>query len=362
VTIYSKPDGGITNVAPEDREHPLDTGAFAGGVPLDTRGRTVTLDGPSALSAHVVDLARRRTDEQIALEVADAAAEADRRRQYRSQFTAEQLEAADLLGIDPTDVLSSEVLDGAARIATTGGVWENDGRGWRNVGPLSASTTAGPFGLVLRQVSEADLTDAERAELDVHFPPQRPGERAEIFRTVEGLVVGDGRPDSRCRTLLPGASGRDRAVGLMWPQDMPPEARRERSGFKYNLWAGPGSCVPATSEPTITSPSPVDAADRPAVDATRHVAQTVLDACDAARQLRDQINEVWIAWETANSAGANLILFGQHLLQPIAQMIDALLVEEETGPLSIWRVELEATTAKLDTEPPPARRRGRRQR
>jgi hypothetical protein len=379
VTIYSLPDGGVTNVDPTDDEvtppsavpapdaemeeqaEPLDTGAFShDAIPLNPRGEIVVLDGPPVLAAHVEALARiRAAAEQYAADAAAALA-AEQRQQYRSQFTAQQLEAADLLGFDPSEILSSEMLGDAVRIVTTRGIYENDGRGWGVPAPLSTSSTDGPYGLQLHLVDVEDLTNVERTELDRWFPPHHPSERAQIFRTDEGLVVENANGGKGARTLLPGDSGRVRPVALMWEQDRPRIRYTQNDGGTLvreelapsdSIWSGPGSCldVPPATTPTQTTRA-IDDAERPVMEATRDVARAVLDAAAIATDLRTALGTIYVEWERANGIGANLTLIGDPVIRGLLPMLDELGRADQSGGsiAGLWRNELDAANALLD--------------
>jgi hypothetical protein len=373
MTIYALPDGSTTTVDPSaaeeipaptvaaidraDEQHELlDSGAFYRGRPLDPRGSPVDVEAPASLTAATVALAERRAAEQRAAEAALAEEEAERLRAHRANFDAAVLEAADLLSVDPREIVARRVTDDFAEIVTTEAVWRHDGTFWTNVGRPATSTVVGPHGLVLSAVTLDELTDDERVELDRWFPPHRPAERAEIFRSPEGLVVGDGQPGSKARTLLPGDSGRAGAVGLMWEQDLPAEARRADSGFHYNVWAGPGTGLDeakpaAATPPSVRSGRPLDAAERTIVEGFASVAQAVLDAAGPAAQLQKAVAEIYIAWESALGRGATVRLIGQPVFDGLRPLLDEMLREDEGGLLSPWRVELGAATAQLA---PPA--------
>lgn len=255
-----------------------DPGSLVDGAPLTLRGERAELESPASLTAAAVALTKAREDDRKAAEEAARQADAEQRRAYRAQFAADILEAAALLGIDPAEVLRTEVTaDGIPRITTRRGIYEHHGdvRQWHRVGDLATSDAVGPFGLALTKLTEQDMTEDERAELDRYFPPWRPNERAEVFRSSEGLVVGDGRPDSKMRTLLPGTSGRAEPVGLMHPDDWPPAVRAGRE--RRNIWAGPGTGLPEPSAAGSRSGDaerrdsiePADAADDDATELDR---------------------------------------------------------------------------------------------
>jgi hypothetical protein len=199
------------------------------------------------LTTRIAELARQRDarrqaaeDAARAAEEAEQVAEQERLQAYRASFDPVTLEAADEIGVDPREVLGVEILDRKVRVTTEGGLYENDGTGWTC--DDVPRVEHGPFGLRLTRVlSPADLTAAERAELDRWLPPHRPDERATLWRSEEGLVAGCRDPQTKMRTLLPGSSGRACPVGLLHPDDWPASAYRG----ELLVWTGPRSCLPA---------------------------------------------------------------------------------------------------------------------